>query len=50
MTSEIWNNIDEGDGMWPIRREAIIWTYDDVFPIKLSGAKSSEMAVQLQSF
>ena len=50
MTAEIWKNIDEGNGLWPIWREAIIWTYYDSFPIKLSGVKSSEMAVQMQSF
>ena len=49
-TSVNWTSTDSGNGLSPVRRQAITWTNADVLSIGPSGTNFSEISIKIQHF
>ena len=45
-----WVNIGSGNGLSPVRRQAITWTNADLLPIRPLGINFSEIQIKIQNF
>ena len=48
--SAIWVSIGSGNGLSPVRRQAITWTNTDLLSIRLLGTNFSETWFEIQNF